>query len=167
MRQAVVVRPEEEVFHIFSVKSPSAAASVLVPSLVPGNRALGDVYFPSNLSGSTKNANVEIRQIGLATGCWVWDYLRRSHQAGLFLPLSGGIDSCATAVIVFSMTRLVYAAMVDDNKQVIEDARRICAEPKDSKWMPSKPEELCYRIFDNWFAIVTVFSLSLKADREH
>lgn len=105
-----------------------------------------------------ENANFETLQIGLAAGCWVWDYLRRSYQAGLFLPLSGGIDSCATAVIVFSMTRLVYAAMVDSNKQVIEDARRICGEPKDSKWMPSKPEELCNRIFHTWFAMATVFS---------
>lgn len=29
---------------------------------------------------------------------------------GYFVPLSGGIDSCATAVIVFSMCRLVSEA---------------------------------------------------------
>lgn len=78
------------------------------------------------------------------------------------VPLSGGIDSCATAVIVFSMTRLVYAAMVDDNKQVIEDARRICGEPRDSKWMPSKPEELCNKVFHTWCAMATVFSYAYK-----
>lgn len=40
----------------------------------------------------------------------MWDYLRRSRTQGYFVPLSGGIDSCATAVIVFSMCRLVAEA---------------------------------------------------------
>ena len=52
------------------------------------------------------------------------------------------------------MTRLVHAAMIDGNKQVIEDARRICGKSKDSKWMPSKPEDLCQILFHTWFAIV-------------
>lgn len=42
--------------------------------------------------------------------CWLWDYLRRSSTSGYFVPLSGGIDSCATATIVFSMCRLVCKA---------------------------------------------------------
>lgn len=40
----------------------------------------------------------------------MWDYLRRSRTSGYFVPLSGGIDSCATAVITFSMCRLVVEA---------------------------------------------------------
>lgn len=47
----------------------------------------------------------------LGPACWLWDYLRRSRTQGYFLPLSGGIDSCATAVIAYSMCRLaVHAA---------------------------------------------------------
>lgn len=46
-------------------------------------------------------------EISLGPACWLWDYLRRCKAAGFFLPLSGGIDSCATAVIVHSMCRLV------------------------------------------------------------
>jgi hypothetical protein len=46
----------------------------------------------------------------LGPACWLWDYLRRSRTQGYFIPLSGGIDSCATAVIVYSMCRLVSAA---------------------------------------------------------
>lgn len=46
-------------------------------------------------------------EIALGPACWLWDYLRRSGSRGFFLPLSGGIDSCATAVIVHSMCRLV------------------------------------------------------------
>jgi NAD+ synthase (glutamine-hydrolysing) len=46
----------------------------------------------------------------LGPACWMWDYLRRSRTSGYFVPLSGGIDSCATAVITFSMCRLVVEA---------------------------------------------------------
>jgi NAD+ synthase (glutamine-hydrolysing) len=49
-------------------------------------------------------------EIALGPACWLWDYLRRSRTQGYFLPLSGGIDSCATACIIHSMTRLVVAA---------------------------------------------------------
>lgn len=41
--------------------------------------------------------------------CWLWDYLRRSGQGGFFLPLSGGVDSTSTALIVFSMCKLIVA----------------------------------------------------------
>jgi len=46
-------------------------------------------------------------EISLGPACWLWDYLRRCKAAGFFLPLSGGIDSCATAIIVYSMCTLV------------------------------------------------------------
>lgn len=46
----------------------------------------------------------------LGPACWLWDYLRRSRTQGFFIPLSGGIDSCSTALIVYSMCRLVAAA---------------------------------------------------------
>lgn len=52
----------------------------------------------------------------LGPACWMWDYLRRSRQAGFFVPLSGGIDSCATATIVYSMCRLVVKASQDGGK---------------------------------------------------
>jgi NAD+ synthase (glutamine-hydrolysing) len=41
--------------------------------------------------------------IALATGCYLWDYLRRSGTADYLVPLSGGINSCATATMVFCM----------------------------------------------------------------
>lgn len=84
-------------------------------------------------------------EIGLGAGAYLWDYLRRSRQAGFLVPLSGGIDSCATATIVFSMCRMVMQAIKDGNIQVIDDARRICGEP-DSDWLPSSPQEICGRL---------------------
>ena len=90
-----------------------------------------------------------------------WDYLRRSRQAGFFLPLSwvtpiyapnlaescessGGIDSASSAIIVFSMCRLVVQAIKAGNQQVIADLHTICA---DDEWLPLTPEELCGRLF--------------------
>ncbi|EEB95073.1 hypothetical protein MPER_06014 [Moniliophthora perniciosa FA553] len=86
-------------------------------------------------------------EIALGPACWLWDYLRRSRTQGYFLPLSGGIDSCATAAIVYSMCRLVAEAARRADKQVIADARRIVGEPEDSGYIPSDPRELCSRIF--------------------
>ncbi|KAK0188721.1 hypothetical protein F5146DRAFT_959270 [Armillaria mellea] len=102
-------------------------------------------------------------EIALGPACWLWDYLRRSCTQGYFVPLSGGIDSCATAVIVFSMCRLVAEAArrgrsvitcrhhsflyVGVDKLVIADARRIVGETADSGYIPSDPREFCSRIF--------------------
>lgn len=83
-------------------------------------------------------------EIALGPACWLWDYLRRSRQAGFFLPLSGGIDSASSAVIVHSMCRLVVDAIKAGNQQIIRDVRTICAE---DDWLPSSPQELCERIF--------------------
>ncbi|KAI0825506.1 glutamine-dependent NAD(+) synthetase with GAT domain-containing protein [Irpex lacteus] len=86
-------------------------------------------------------------EIALGPACWLWDYLRRSRTQGYFLPLSGGIDSCATATIVFSMCRLVAEAAQRGDQHVITDARRIAGEPEDSQWVPTDPRDLANRVF--------------------
>ncbi|EIW79283.1 glutamine-dependent NAD(+) synthetase with GAT domain-containing protein [Coniophora puteana RWD-64-598 SS2] len=86
-------------------------------------------------------------EIALGPACWLWDYLRRSRAQGYFVPLSGGIDSCATAVIVYSMCRLVADAASRADHQVLADARRIVGEPEDSSYIPSDAKEFCNRIF--------------------
>ncbi|KAI0339491.1 glutamine-dependent NAD(+) synthetase with GAT domain-containing protein [Trametopsis cervina] len=86
-------------------------------------------------------------EIALGPACWMWDYLRRSRTQGYFLPLSGGIDSCATATIAFSMCRLVCEAAERGDQHVIVDARRIAGEPEDSSWIPTDPRDLSNRIF--------------------
>ena len=101
----------------------------------------------------------------LGPACWLWDYLRRSRTQGYFLPLSGGIDSCATAAIVHSMCRLVVekasaggtfyrAALILEltqamcpDPQVIADARRIAGEANDSAYVPTDAQEFANRIF--------------------
>lgn len=89
----------------------------------------------------------------LGPACWLWDYLRRSRTQGYFIPLSGGIDSCATSVIVFSMCRLVHQAVTSPDTaastraQVLDDVRRIAGEPAGSTWVPHDAQEISNRIF--------------------
>ncbi|KAJ5461486.1 Glutamine-dependent NAD(+) synthetase [Penicillium daleae] len=86
-------------------------------------------------------------EIALGPACWLWDYLRRCGVAGFFLALSGGIDSCSSALIVHSMCRQVLKAVNEGNEQVIRDVRRLCAKPADSDWLPSSSQEICMCIF--------------------
>ncbi|KAK4698063.1 NAD+ synthase (glutamine-hydrolyzing), partial [Lecanoromycetidae sp. Uapishka_2] len=89
-------------------------------------------------------------EIAMGPGCYLWDYLRRSGAAGYFIPLSGGIDSCATAVIVFSTCRLVAQAIKDGNEQVIDDCQRITAQDRD--WVLSaKAEDICNKVLHTAF----------------
>lgn len=70
--------------------------------------------------------------------------VRRSKGAGYLIPLSGGIDSCATATIVYSMCRIVVQAIKQGNNDVISDVKRIAAF---SDKLPDTPEELCNQVF--------------------
>lgn len=84
-------------------------------------------------------------EVALGPACWLWDYLRRCRASGFFLPLSGGVDSCATALIVHSMCRIVVEAAKNGNKQVIDDVRRMTQ--KEAPWIPETPQELGNLIF--------------------
>ncbi|XXH01219.1 hypothetical protein Hte_007573 [Hypoxylon texense] len=84
-------------------------------------------------------------EIALCTGSYLWDYLRRCGAAGYLVPLSGGIDSCATATIVFSMCRLVIEACKAGNKQVIADVKRLAKFGEGE--IPNTAEELCNQLF--------------------
>lgn len=87
-------------------------------------------------------------EIALGPACWVWDYLRRSKAAGFLIPLSGGIDSCATATIIYSMCRLVTAEIAQGNEVVIEDAKRLAGgvDPRSLS-----PEQFCNKVFSTVF----------------
>ncbi|KAH6658121.1 putative glutamine dependent NAD+ synthetase [Truncatella angustata] len=84
-------------------------------------------------------------EIALCAGAYLWDYLRRCGVAGYLVPLSGGIDSCATAVIVFSMCRMVMEACKAGNEQVIADVKRIAKYNEGQ--IPDTPEDLCNQLF--------------------
>ncbi|XP_055587043.1 glutamine-dependent NAD(+) synthetase isoform X2 [Uranotaenia lowii] len=82
-------------------------------------------------------------EIALGPACWLWDYLRRSGQGGFFLPLSGGVDSSSTAIIVYSMCRLVVKSVSLGDVQVLHDIRKILCDPE---FVPDSPAALCGRL---------------------
>lgn len=88
-------------------------------------------------------------EIALGPACWLWDYIRRCNGTGYFLPLSGGIDSCATAMIIHSMCRLVHKACHEGNDLVLKDIRRITRSPDD--WIPENPQEIANKMFHTCF----------------
>ncbi|OLL24912.1 Glutamine-dependent NAD(+) synthetase [Neolecta irregularis DAH-3] len=90
-------------------------------------------------------------EIAFGPACWLWDYLRRSGASGYFLPLSGGIDSCSTAVLVHSMSQLVVKACQDENETVIKDIRRVTGHTSAHDWLPKSPQEVSRRIFHTSF----------------
>ncbi|CAG9997932.1 unnamed protein product [Clonostachys byssicola] len=81
-------------------------------------------------------------EVALCAGCYLWDYLARSGSTGYLTPLSGGLDSCATTVSVFSMCRLVISAIEDGNQSVIAVVKRLFGEAP----LPKTPHELCNRV---------------------
>ena len=98
---------------------------------------------PPHISGK---ASIEFAL--LFSSLYTRDYLRRSRQAGYFVALSGGIDSCATSVIIHSMCRLVHQEVLkNEDPQILEDLLRITGEEETSSWRPSSPQEIATRIF--------------------
>lgn len=111
----------------------------------------------SNSNTNTNNMNKRItltkprpvkyltpeEEICYGPACWMWDYLRRSKAGGFFLPLSGGIDSCSTALVAFSMCELVVEGIASGDDQALADVRTITGE-KD--YTPVDAKELCNRI---------------------
>lgn len=106
-------------FRAASVSRSTQAGSMMkgtgFPSAVFEGEVLGDQI---TFAGTSRARPVQLlgasEEIRFGPACWLWDYLRRSKQGGFFLPLSGGIDSCSTALIVFSMCEMVYDKIVKE-----------------------------------------------------
>ncbi|XP_028335103.1 glutamine-dependent NAD(+) synthetase isoform X14 [Physeter macrocephalus] len=96
-------------------------------------------------------------EISLGPACWLWDFLRRSQQAGFFLPLSGGVDSGATACLVYSMCHQVCEAVKHGSQEVLADVRTIVNQ---TSYTPQDPRELCSRI------LTTCYMASENSSRE-
>jgi NAD+ synthase (glutamine-hydrolysing) len=83
-------------------------------------------------------------EIALSGGVYLYDYLTRSGMSGYLVPLSGGIDSCATSVMVYSMCLLMIKACEAGNQTVIAHVKRIATYSKES---PNTARDLCNQIF--------------------
>lgn len=100
-----------------------------------------------------------MEEIAMGPACWLWDYLRRSKQGGFFLPLSGGIDSCSTACIVYSMCRLICAELEKKNDKILGDVRQVVS---DINYTPSSPEDLCSKLLVTCYMATANNSASTK-----
>ncbi|KAM9014943.1 glutamine-dependent NAD(+) synthetase isoform 2-T2 [Ara ararauna] len=129
------------------ISSRNLAASKVNPyPRVKVNFALSssdDIAVPICMPVQWRHHSPE-EEISLGPACWLWDYLRRSKQAGFLLPLSGGIDSSATACIVYSMCHQVCLAVKNGNADVLAD---VCRIVNDETYVPEDPREFCKRIF--------------------
>lgn len=120
---------------------------------VPVELAPTTLRFDPTIAPSPKRKvfyHLPEEEIALGPACWLWDYLRRCNGSGFFLPLSGGIDSCATAVIVHSMCRLVMKEIAEGNEQVIADVQKV-TRSSDPQWLPKDAQELANKIFHTCF----------------
>jgi len=84
-----------------------------------------------------------VEEISMGPACWLWDYLRRSKQAGFFLPLSGGVDSTSVACIVYSMCEMVHKEVTEGNEHVLNDLRVIT---RDDTFTPESPQQICSNV---------------------
>lgn len=64
------------------------------------------------------------------------------------MPLSGGIDSCATATIVASMCRLVVKSCAKGDAQTIADARHVAGESAETGYIPTDPKEFAQYVIE-------------------
>ena len=62
---------------------------------IPVTKVVEPFYHPEN------------EEIGLGPALWLWDYLRKSGASGFYIPLSGGLDSCSCALIVYTMCKIL------------------------------------------------------------
>ena len=53
-------------------------------------------------------------ELAAGTARYLWDYLTRSGAGGFFLPLSGGVDSSSTAMIVYYMCDKIVNKLLND-----------------------------------------------------
>jgi NAD+ synthase (glutamine-hydrolysing) len=70
---------------------------------------------------------------------------------GFLAPLSGGIDSCSTAVIVLSTCHLVFEALGDNNKIAL-DVQRVT---EILNRLPKTPQEICNHILHTVYMGIT------------
>jgi NAD+ synthase (glutamine-hydrolysing) len=76
----------------------------------------------------------------MGPACWLWDYMRKSGASGYFVPLSGGLDSAACALLVFSMCRLLCKEIaISGNVEMTNALKRLLGVES----IPADPRDLC------------------------
>jgi NAD+ synthase (glutamine-hydrolysing) len=100
-------------------------------------------------------------EIHYATAVWLWQYLVRSNAGGLFLALSGGLDSSTVALFVYGMARLVLRSVESGEEETLKDLRRVTGLPN---FRPKKAEDIVSLLFHTAY-MGTVHSSQETASR--
>jgi len=75
---------------------------------------------------------------------WLWEYLKKTGASGFFLPLSGGLDSAAVAMVIYNMADILYKTVVDQKNEVImENLRKVIRKPD---FNPTSPQDIMKEI---------------------
>lgn len=142
-----------------SFRAQSASRGVQATQLTTSQIPFHRIYLPDSFSFASRHGAPLVtsnasdfrtlsasEEIAYGPACWLWDYLRRSRQGGFFLPLSGGADSCATAVIVGCMCQLLVRAATQPNcdEQLLREIRFAAGE--DSDYVPNNARELAGKL---------------------
>lgn len=108
-------------------------------------------------------------EIAYGPACWLWDYLRRSRMRGFFLPLSGGADSCSTAVIVGSMCQLLVEAANKANceTRLLDEIRHVAGTGENEEYIPRSAHELANKILCTMYMGSERASSKETRDRAH
>lgn len=85
----------------------------------------------------------EEEEIALAPACYLYDFLRRTKASGFFLPLSGGADSAAVAVIVYNMAGLIWSEWKEGNMEVRKALKEMV---KDEGFVPKSQKDIVGKI---------------------
>ena len=82
-----------------------------------------------------KRATFSFEHASYEPSAFLWDVLRKSGARGFFLPLSGGLDSCAVTLIVFNMCHLI-CNQIRNKHQSEELLKRLQTIIGDDKYEP-------------------------------
>lgn len=148
MKDVEVITATFNLDQIRSYKAGISSRNIQASQSTSFPRIKLDIYLSTPFIDNTKLITDPIQvsylspeqEICNGPACWLWDYLVRSKSAGFFLPLSGGIDSCSTALIVFSMCKLVVLGVSKGDSGVLESVRRVVW---DDTYTPIDPKEFC------------------------
>ena len=110
------------------------------------NMSLHEDDYQIALSPTIDAKTLSVEEEMRGPALWCWDYLRRSSLAGFLVPLSGGIDSACTSVIIFFMCRILVDDIRQGDAQVISDVQRIAGAYEKDGWLPQSPQALMHNL---------------------
>jgi NAD+ synthase (glutamine-hydrolysing) len=92
-----------------------------------------------------KRATYEFEHASFEPSYFLWDVLRKSKARGYFLAMSGGLDSCAVALIVYNMCYLLYNQInhKPQSKELLGELQKIL---KDKEYEPESAKEMCGKL---------------------